>query len=48
MLPALARADFTRPFDTLDVPPEIARAVIVHKGELTPDFAYLADYLAKV
>ncbi len=44
-LPALARADFSRPFDALDLPSEIARAVIVHQGELTPDFAYLADFL---
>ena len=46
-LPALAQADFTQPLDTLDIPSEIARAVIVHQGELTPDFAYLAEYLAK-
>ena len=46
-LPALARADFTQPLDSLEIPSEIARAVIVHHGELTPDFAYLADYLAK-
>ncbi len=47
LLPALARADFTRPFDTLDIPSEMARAVIVHQGELTPDFTYLADFLAE-
>lgn len=46
-LPALARADFTQPFGALDLPSEIARAVIVHRGELTPDFAYLADFLAE-
>jgi alpha-aminoadipic semialdehyde synthase len=44
-LPALARADFDQPLDELDLPPEIARAVIVHHGELTPDFAYLARHL---
>jgi hypothetical protein len=46
-LPALARADFSQPFDSLDIPSEIARAVIVHQGELTPNFAYIADYLPK-
>ena len=45
ILPALARADFTQPFDGLDVPAEIARAIIVHKGELTPDFAHLEEHL---
>lgn len=47
-LPALARADFSRPFDALEVPAEIARAVIVHRGELTPDFRYLAEHLKSV
>jgi len=45
ILPALAKADFSQSFDTLDIPSEIARAVIVHQGELTPDFAYISDYL---
>jgi alpha-aminoadipic semialdehyde synthase len=44
-LPALARADFSRPLDALDLPPEITRAIIVHRGRLTPDFEYLADHL---
>lgn len=44
-LPALARADFDQPFDELDLPAEVMRAVIVHKGELTPDFAYLEEAL---
>lgn len=48
ILPALARADFSRPFDSLDLPAEIVRAVIVHQGELTPDFAYLTEHLVGV
>jgi len=44
-LPGLARADFSLPFDELEIPAEISRAVIVHKGELTPNFAYLTKYL---
>jgi alpha-aminoadipic semialdehyde synthase len=47
-LPTLARADFTVPFNDLEVPPEIARAIIVHKGELTPDYVYLAEHLKGV
>jgi len=45
-LPALARADFSQPIESLELPSEISRAVIVHKGELTPDFVYLSDFLS--
>jgi alpha-aminoadipic semialdehyde synthase len=44
-LPALARADFSLPFEELEIPAEISRAVIVHRGELTPNFAYLTKNL---
>jgi alpha-aminoadipic semialdehyde synthase len=44
-LPALAAADFSVPFDALALPPELKRAVIVHRGRLTPDYAYLEEYL---
>jgi len=45
MLPALASADWTAPFERLDLPAELKRAVIVHRGELTPDYRHLKDYL---
>ncbi|MEE4271474.1 MAG: bifunctional lysine ketoglutarate reductase /saccharopine dehydrogenase family protein [Thermoanaerobaculales bacterium] len=45
ILPSLGNADFGAPFEDLDIPPEIARAVIVHRGELTPDFQYLEAHL---
>jgi len=45
-LPALARADFSVPFERLDLPQELLRAVIVHRGKLTPDFCYLEAHLA--
>ena len=44
-LPALAAADYSAPFDALDLPPEIKRAVIVHRGELTPAYRYLQQHL---
>lgn len=44
-VPALAKADYNRPFEELDLPPEIERAVICHRGELTPRFAYLQKFL---
>jgi alpha-aminoadipic semialdehyde synthase len=45
-LSALAAADFDVPFDDLDLPAELLRAVIVHRGKLTPDYRYLEAHLA--
>lgn len=45
MVPALARCDWSVPFDKLDLPPELKNAVITHRGELTPDFRYIQQYL---
>ncbi|MCU0560940.1 MAG: bifunctional lysine ketoglutarate reductase /saccharopine dehydrogenase family protein [Desulfobacterales bacterium] len=46
LLPHLAAADVSKPFAELALPPELKRAVIVYKGELTPDYAYLDSFLA--
>ncbi len=45
-VPALARCDWDAPIASLDLPPEILRAVIVHRGKLAPAFAYLESHLA--
>jgi len=44
-VPALARADYAKPFEELDLPPELLRAVIVHQGQLTPDYKYIQEHL---
>ncbi len=44
-VPALASADYTVPFDDLALPDEIKRAVIAHRGELTPSYRYLLQHL---
>ncbi len=44
-LPALAKADFTVPFSDLALPQELLGAVIVHRGELAPDYRYLESHL---
>ena len=41
----IAKANYSVPFDELDLPPEIKGAVIVHRGQLTPDFTYLEEHL---
>lgn len=45
MVGDLGRADWSAAFADLDLPPHLKRAVIVHKGELTPAFAHLSAHL---
>jgi alpha-aminoadipic semialdehyde synthase len=44
-LPAIAQADFTRPFESVDLPEPIRRATVLHQGNLTPTYRYLERYL---
>ncbi len=44
-MPKIASADYNNSFEELDIPAEIKRATILHKGELTPDYKYLEEYL---
>lgn len=37
----IVKADYSKNFNELDLPAAIKRAVIVHNGELTPDYKYL-------
>ncbi|MCD4773466.1 MAG: hypothetical protein K8R41_08815 [Bacteroidales bacterium] len=41
----IVTADYNVPFESLDLPKPIKKAMILHKGELTPDFKYIAEYL---
>ncbi len=44
-LPDLVLADLNVPFDELKIPAPLKRAMILYKGELTPDYTYLKEYL---
>jgi alanine dehydrogenase len=44
-VPAIAKAEYAADFTALDLPPVIKRAVIVHKGRLTPDYEYIEGFL---
>ncbi len=44
-MPALVAADFSALFDELALPDELRRALILHHGELTPDYAYLRSFV---
>jgi alpha-aminoadipic semialdehyde synthase len=44
-LPHLAAVDWSKGFAELCLPPELKRAVIVYRGELTPEYRYLEPFL---
>ncbi|MFX1510513.1 MAG: hypothetical protein ACFFBR_09430 [Promethearchaeota archaeon] len=44
-IPSIVKADYSVPFEELDLPPEVKTAVIVYQGKLTPDYKYLKKYL---
>ena len=41
----IADADFSESFEDLDLPRAIKRGLILHNGELTPDFKYLEKFV---
>ena len=45
-VPAIAKARFGGSFDDCGLPDVVRRAVILFRGQLTPDYAYLARYIS--
>jgi alpha-aminoadipic semialdehyde synthase len=41
----IVTADYDVTFKLLDLPKPIKKAMVLHKGELTPGFKYIAEYL---
>jgi alpha-aminoadipic semialdehyde synthase len=44
----LVFADFDQPYDDIDLPKSIKKALILHKGKLTHEYEYLTQYLKKI
>ncbi len=44
-IPALAQADFDCSFEACTLPAPLKQAVVVYRGELTPSYEYLREYL---
>jgi len=44
-VPQMASADWSVPFEQLDIPAPIRAAVIAHRGELAPEYRYLKEFL---
>ncbi len=42
----IADADFNENFEDIDLPKSIKKALILHQGELTPDYKYLKEFLS--
>ena len=42
----IADADFSENFEDIDLPKSIKKALILHQGELTPDYKYLEEFLS--
>lgn len=45
MVAPLVNTDWQVPFEKLELPPYLKRAVIVHQGCLTPDYQYIQEHL---
>jgi hypothetical protein len=48
MVGSLAAADWEADFAQLQLPPHLKKAVIVHKGELTPAYRYLQQHIDRI
>ncbi len=44
-VPGILKADYTKDFKSLKLPTEVKKALIMHKGKLTPDYEYILKYL---
>jgi alanine dehydrogenase len=42
---ALAAADFSKAFAALDLPFPLKKAVILHRGQFTPDYEYMSEFV---
>ena len=44
-VPGIIEADFRTSFESIQLPSPIKRAMILHKGKLTPDYEYIHEYI---
>ena len=44
-IPGLAATDFGAPHDELTLPPELERALILHHGKFTPEYAFMEQFV---
>jgi len=44
-IPAIAQADYSQPFPSLSLPAPIKKAVILYRGQFTPDYQYMKKFI---
>ena len=44
-IPYIAGCDFSQTFNEIKIPDQIKRAVVLYRGEFTPDFQYMKDFI---
>ncbi|MEA2005289.1 MAG: bifunctional lysine ketoglutarate reductase /saccharopine dehydrogenase family protein [Acidobacteriota bacterium] len=44
-IPEVAKADYTGSLEDCNLPPEIKKAVILYKGQFTPDYIYMKKFI---
>ena len=42
-IPEIVKADFDVPFEELELPATLKKAMILYKGKLTPEYKHLSD-----
>ena len=47
-VPALAQADYSKSFAESDLPFPIKKAVILYRGEFTPEYEYMKKYISSI
>ena len=44
-IPGLARCDFSRDTENLELPPPLRRSLILHRGKFTQSFNYMKNFI---
>lgn len=45
LVPAIAKADFSGSFEKCALPPSVKKAVILYRGQFTPEYEYMNNYI---
>jgi len=45
LVPAIAKADFTGSIEKCALPPSVKKAVILYRGQFTPEYEYMNNFI---
>jgi len=46
LVPAIAKADYSGSFDQCALPPSVKKAVILYRGQFTPEYEYMKNFIS--